>query len=75
MDKDLIEDQFNKDKITPEIYQFYDGNGRTSEALFANDETKKLKWIFIVLNTQSLQKIDVKTSLYSRCIDCNLKKN
>ena len=41
MDKDLIEDQFNKDKITPEIYQFYDGNGRTSEALFANDETKK----------------------------------
>ena len=75
MDKDLIEDQFNKDKITPEIYQFYDGNGRTPEALFANDETKKLKWIFIVLNTQSLQKIYVKTSLYSRCIDCNLKKN
>ena len=57
MDKDLIEDklyqiidQFNERKITPlkfysillnEIHPFYDGNGRTCEILFANDDKIK----------------------------------
>ena len=57
MDKDLIEDklyqiidQFNERKITPlkfysillnEMHPFYDGNGRTCEILFANDDKIK----------------------------------
>ena len=35
---------------------------------------KKLKWIFIVLNFQSLQKINGKSDFNSRCVDCNLNK-
>ena len=54
MDKELIEDkfyqitdQFNERKITStkfysillnKIHPFYDGNGRTCEILFANDD-------------------------------------
>ena len=54
MDKELIEDklyqiidQFNERKITStkfyaillnKIHPFYDGNGRTCEMLFANDD-------------------------------------
>ena len=50
MDKDLIEgrlyqitDQFNVRKITPvillnKIHKFYNGNGRTCNILFANDD-------------------------------------
>ena len=67
MDKYIIEvklyqikDQFNERKITAvkfdwiivnKIHQFYDGNGRMFKILFAN-----IKWIFIVLNAQYLQK-------------------
>ena len=86
--KDLTEnklyhiiDQFNERKIMPvkfssilrnKIHLFYNGNGRTSKVLFANndkimkliDETKKyktinVKLISIVLNAQSLQKIKI----------------
>ena len=49
----------NERKITPikfysillqEIHSFSDGNGITSNILFGNDERKKLKLIFVVLN-------------------------
>ena len=86
INKDLKEDQLNQiidefnereiinvkfySILLTKIHLFYDGNGRTSKTLFANDneiiklidETKKVKKtnnaesIFIVLNAQSLQK-------------------
>ena len=69
-DKDLVEDklyhiidQFNENKITPvrfysillnEMYQFYNGHGRTCMILLANDDNinKKILKIVVLKRTE-----------------------
>ena len=95
MHKDIIEDklyqrmdQCIEGEITPikfyskllkEIHSFCDGNGRTSNILFANDETKKNEMhlcciICLKFTKYNNIKIDDRINFYSSCIDCNFKK-
>ena len=55
------------------MHLFYDGNGKTSKIFLHIMRLKILKWIFVALNVQSLQKIVGQFNLYSRCINHNFK--
>ena len=72
------------------MHPFYDTNGRASVTLFANDdeiiksidETKNkrtniIKWIFIVSNAQSLQKLLIHLTLTAilKKLELLIKKN